>query len=196
MAGGGAGGAAPTNTGPGTVGSIAGTSGIGMGGGVLPAGTPRMSGNGEGLPMADGFGGGIMTPQATPQQLTPQMAPQQMQQRPMSPLMQQQMMRQQQMRGLQAALMQMLGQYNQPMQRQQFMPMPQYQSQALQYRPNMAQAQQALNRTATTQEEARRAAAAPQGSSISKLWGNNDDAVRREWQELEYRNAINGNTGG
>jgi hypothetical protein len=55
--------------------------------------------------------------------------------------------------GLQAAYEQMMGQYNRPMMRQQ--QMPQYQSQARAYRPDMAQASQNLNRTATTQEEAR-----------------------------------------
>ena len=80
--------------------------------------------------------------------------PQQMQQRPMSPLMQQQMMRQQPMfnpmqqqsSGLQAAMMQMLGMRNRPMMRPQMQQMPQYRSPALGFRPNMAQAQQSLNR--------------------------------------------------
>jgi hypothetical protein len=100
-----------------------------------------------------------------------QQAPQQMQQqRAISPLVQQQMMRQQQpmfnpmqqqmMRqqqpmfnpmqqqnsGIQAALMQMMARQNQPMMRPQMQPMPQYQNRTLQYRPNMTQAQQSLNR--------------------------------------------------
>jgi len=65
----------------------------------------------------------------------------------------QQMMRQQPMfnpmqqgSGLQAALMQMLSRQNQPMMRPQMRQMPQYRSPALGFRPNMAQAQQSLNR--------------------------------------------------
>jgi len=72
----------------------------------------------------------------------------------MSPFVQQMMMQrqmpqfnpfQQQMMGLPAALMQMRGQLNQPMMRG---PMPQYGSQGnpLAYRPDMTQANQALNR--------------------------------------------------
>ena len=71
------------------------------------------------------------TPQA-PQQLSPLV--QQMMQRsmPAQPIM-----------GLPAALMQMQGQLNQPMMRG---PMPTYRSPALNYRPNMAPAMEALNR--------------------------------------------------
>lgn len=69
---------------------------------------------------------------------TPQ-APQQL-----SPLVQQMMQRAQpQMSGLPAALMQMQGQLNQPMMRN---PMPTYRSPALDYKPNMAPAMEALNR--------------------------------------------------
>ena len=78
------------------------------------------------------------------------------QQRAMSPLIQQQMMRQQQQpmfnpmqqqsSGIQAAIMQMMGRQNQPMMRPQMQGMPQYRSPALGYRPDMAQAQQSLNR--------------------------------------------------
>jgi hypothetical protein len=73
----------------------------------------------------------------------------------MSPLVQQQMMRQQQpmfnpmqqqSSGLQAAMMQIMGRQNQPMMRQQMQGMPQFRAQALGYRPDMTQAQQALNR--------------------------------------------------
>jgi hypothetical protein len=100
-----------------------------------------------------------MVRQQAPQQ-APQPAPQQMQQRAMSPLLQQQMARQQQqfmpqqqfrpqqqMGGLQQLLNQMMNRF-QPQQRQQRAPMgmPQFRSQALQYRPNMTQAQQSLSR--------------------------------------------------
>ena len=77
------------------------------------------------------------------------------QQQPMFNPMQQQMMRQQQpmfnpmqqqSSGLQAALMQMMARQNQPMMRPQMQQMPQYQNRALQYRPDMTQAQQSLNR--------------------------------------------------
>jgi hypothetical protein len=62
----------------------------------------------------------------------------------MSPLAQQMMQRAQPpMSGLPAALMQMRGQLNQPMMRG---PMPTYRSPALDYRPNMAPAMEALNR--------------------------------------------------
>lgn len=70
-----------------------------------------------------------------PQQMSP-MA-QQMMQRSMAPQSMQPIM------GLPAALMQMQGQLNQPMMRG---PMPTYQNPALNYRPNMAPAMQALNR--------------------------------------------------
>jgi hypothetical protein len=103
-----------------------------------------------------------------------QQAPQQMQQRAISPLVQQQMMRQQQpmfnpmqqqmMRqqqpmfnpmqqqssGIQAALMQMMARQNQPMMRPQMQQMPQYgrpaQMSPLAFRPDLATAQQSLNR--------------------------------------------------
>lgn len=77
-----------------------------------------------------------------------QQAPQQSR---ISPLVQQQMMRQQpqQMSGLQAAMMQLMGQYNQPMMRRQ---MPQYTQQSqgspLAYRPDMSGARAALNNVA------------------------------------------------
>lgn len=69
-------------------------------------------------------------------QAAPQMSPfaQQMMQRSMAP---------QPIMGLPAALMQMQGQLNQPMMRS---PMPQYQNPALNYRPDMTQAMQSLNR--------------------------------------------------
>ena len=72
-----------------------------------------------------------VAPQA-PQQLSP--LAQQVMQRSMAP---------QPIMGLPAALMQMQGQLNQPLMRG---PMPTYRSPALNYRPNMAPAREALNR--------------------------------------------------
>jgi hypothetical protein len=131
------------------------------------------------------------------QMVRQQPAPQQQmqQQRSMSPLLQQQMMRQQQPMynpmqrqsgGLQAALMQMMGRYNQPMQRQQFMP--QYQSQAAQYRPDMGQAQQNLNRTATTNAQAQAAAQAKLQPATQET---DDDAAFKAWQRQQYMNSMN-----
>jgi hypothetical protein len=213
------------------------TPGIGMGGGAMGAGSPATIGSmagtsgvgmGGGLPMAAGFGGGSMAPQAPQQaQPTPEVPTQEMQrqmqqqQRAMSPLMQQQMMRQQQfnpfqqqqmmrqqpfqqqqmmrqqpfqqqqMGGLQAALMQLLGQYNQPMQRQQFMPMPQYQNQALQYRPDMTQAQESLSRVApSVQEQQRLAEEAAAEKARSSMFGTADeDADFQAWQRQQYENS-------
>jgi large subunit ribosomal protein L52 len=111
------------------------------------------------------------------------------------PFQQQQMMRQQpfqqqQMGGLQAALMQLLGQYNQPMQRQQFMPMPQYQNQALQYRPDMTQAQESLSRVAPSVQEQQRLAEEAAAKARSSMFGNTDeDAAMLEWQRQQYRNS-------
>ena len=156
MAGGG--GAAPSTT----QGTQAQVGGFGFGPATQTAINPQAQG---GMPLA----------QQQQQQQQQQPAPQQaMQQRAVSPLMQQQMMRQQpqqqmynpyqqqmmrqqpqqqmynpyqqQTGGLQAALMQLMGQYNQPMMRQQ---MPQYgqrpQTNPLAYRPDMSQAQAALS---------------------------------------------------
>lgn len=156
-------------------------------------------------------------PMASPTQM--QQAPQQamLQQRAMSPLMQQQMMRQQMpqqmynpyqqqmmrqnpyqqqqmMGGLQAALMQMMGRYNQPMQRQQFMPS--YQNQALQYRPDLSQAQQALSRTAVTKAEAQ---AAAEKAALAKLGigdGTGEDDGFLRWQRQQYEASKNQNYGG
>ena len=128
---------------------------------AMEAQTPAQGGVGYSAP-----------PAANPYQsaFNSQQAPQQMQQRAISPLVQQQMVRQQQpmfnpmqqqmMRqqqpmfnpmqqqssGIQAALMQMLARQNQPMMRPQMQQMPQYQNRALQYRPDMTPAMQALNR--------------------------------------------------
>ena len=87
---------------------------------------------------------------------TPQPAPQQMQQSGMSPLLQQQMAQQQQQfrpqqqfqqQGIQQLLNSMMNRF-QPQMQQRQMPMqvPQFRSPALSYRPNMANAQQALTR--------------------------------------------------
>jgi hypothetical protein len=77
----------------------------------------------------------------------------------MSPFAQQMMQRSmapnpmvQEAMGLQAALAQMGAQFNQPMMRSQFMPMPAYQNPALNYRPNMAGTQQNLSRVAPSVE--------------------------------------------
>ena len=85
----------------------------------------------------------------TPQQLTP--FAQQMMQRSMapSPMVQEAM-------GLQAALAQMGAQFNQPMMRSQFMPMPTYQNPALSYRPDMTSAQQSLSRVVPSVAEQQR----------------------------------------
>lgn len=88
-----------------------------------------------------------------------QQAPQQSR---ISPFVQQQMMRQQpqQMNGLQAAMMQLMGQYNQPMMRRQ---MPQYSQQPrmspLMYRPDISNARAALNNVAPSVELQQRLAA-------------------------------------
>jgi hypothetical protein len=87
----------------------------------------------------------------------PQPAPQQMQQGAMSPLLQQQMAQQQQQfrpqqfqpQGIQQLLNSMMNRFQPQMQQRQMpMPMqaPQFRSPALSYRPNMANAQQALTR--------------------------------------------------
>lgn len=84
-----------------------------------------------------------------------------------SPLVQQQLMRQQpqqmyspqQISGLQAAMMQLMGRYNQPMMRSQ---MPQYSQQQrspLAYRPDISNAQTALNNVAPSVELQQRRAA-------------------------------------
>lgn len=80
--------------------------------------------------------------QPAPQQMSPLVQQTMQRQMPQfNPI--QQMLMQRQMMGLPAALMQMQGRLNQPMMRG---PMPVYQNPALAYRPNMAPAQQALNR--------------------------------------------------
>jgi DNA-binding protein Fis len=91
-----------------------------------------------------------------PQTISPLVQQQMMRQQQGFNPMQQMMMRQQQQpmfnpmmqqsSGLQAAMMQMMGRQNQPMMRPQMQGMPQYRSPALGYRPDLANAQQSLNR--------------------------------------------------
>jgi hypothetical protein len=87
-------------------------------------------------------------------------SPQQMQQRPMSPLVQQQMMSRQMgpqnFQGLQGLLSQMMARYQNPQQMMRRAPMPQYRSSALNYRPNMTNAQQNLSRVAPSVAEQQR----------------------------------------
>jgi hypothetical protein len=89
-------------------------------------------------------------PAFSSQQTAQQAAPQQMQQRSMSPLVQQQMMPQapQSLQGLQGLMSQMMSRYQSPFQTMQRAPMPQYRSSALDYRPDMTNAQQNLSRVA------------------------------------------------
>ena len=91
-------------------------------------------------------------PQAAPQQM------QQMQQRSMSPLVQQQRMSQapQNLQGLQGLMSQMMTGYQTPFQMMQRAPMPQYRSSALNYRPNMTNAQQNLSRVVPSVAEQQR----------------------------------------
>jgi hypothetical protein len=89
-------------------------------------------------------------PAFSSQQTAQQAAPQQMQQSSMSPLVQQQMMPQapQSLQGLQGLMSQMMSRYQSPYQMMQRAPMPQYRSSALDYRPDMTNAQQNLSRVA------------------------------------------------
>jgi hypothetical protein len=89
-------------------------------------------------------------PAFSSQQTAQQAAPQQMQQSSMSPLVQQQMMPQapQSLQGLQGLMSQMMSRYQSPFQTMQRAPMPQYRSSALDYRPDMTNAQQNLSRVA------------------------------------------------
>ena len=105
-------------------------------------------------------------PAFSSQQTAQQAAPQQMQQSSMSPLVQQQMMPQapQSLQGLQGLMSQMMSRYQSPFQTMQRAPMPQYRSSALDYRPDMTNAQQNLSRVAKSvvlqQKEAAEAEAA------------------------------------
>jgi len=103
--------------------------GIGFGGRVPQTGGPTTIGYVAPTQLTQ-------APAYQPTQTAPQISPfaQQMMQRSMAP---------QPIMGLPAALMQMQGRLNQPMMRG---PMTTYQNPALAYRPNMAPAQEALNR--------------------------------------------------
>jgi hypothetical protein len=106
------------------------------------------------------------SPAFSSQQTAPQAMPQQMQQRSMSPLVQQQRMQQapQNFQGLQGLMSQIMSRYQNPYQMQMRAPMPQYRSSALNYRPDMTNAQQNLSRVAKSvvlqQKEAAEAEAA------------------------------------
>jgi hypothetical protein len=203
-------------------GGAMGASPAGMGGMGFMGGMPMSGGGGE--LFAPRIENQMVRQQPAPQQMQQQqraMSPlmqQQMmrQQQPMFNPMQQMMMRQQQqprfnqmqqqfrpqqqfqqqqMGGLQAALMQMLGQYNQPMQRQQFMP--QYQNQALQYRPDMTQAQQSLSRVAPSVQEQQRLAEEAAAKARSGMFGSADeDAAFQDWQRQQYQQYRNAQSGG
>lgn len=161
--------------------------------GTAPAPAPTPVAEPTGLQFGTaGIGTGIVEAQpaqAAPQPAQQTMAPFQqqmmMRQQQYNPYQQQQMMQQnpyqqQQFGGLQAALAQLLGRYNQPMQRQQFMPA--YQNQALQYRPDLSQAKAALGRTAVTSAEAQ-AAAAAKAAGLGQGAEADDFA---QWQRSQY----------
>jgi len=97
-------------------------------------------------------------PAFSSQQTAPQAMPQQMQQRSMSPLVQQQRMQQapQNFQGLQGLMSQIMSRYQNPYQMQMRAPMPQYRSSALNYRPDMTNAQQNLSRVAPSVAEQQR----------------------------------------
>lgn len=107
--------------------------------------------------------------------------------RPMPQQMYRPQMMQQQYGGLQSLLAGLMNRYQQPQQR--VSQMPQYQSSAAGYRPNLAQAQTNLSRTATTKAEAQ---AAAESAALAKLGlqgdasANQDDADFRAWQRRQY----------
>jgi hypothetical protein len=165
----------PVQTGPTTGGPGIGPEGLGLGLGgqmnhmVQPVPMPQQSPQ---QPTAE------LKPNAGPSSFTPMgimandpvsqfgdkppipAAPQQMQQRPMSPLVQQQMMSRQMgpqnFQGLQGLMSQIMARYRNPYQMMQRAPMPQYRSSALNYRPNMTNAQQSLSRVAPSVAEQQR----------------------------------------
>ena len=112
----------------------------------------------------------------TSQQLTP--FAQQMMQRSMAPnpMVQEAM-------GLQAALAQMGAQFNQPMMRQQFAPMPTYQNPALNYRPNLENAQQNLSRVAPSVELQQK-----QAAEAAKIQAEQEAAAQQSQPPLDYSN--------
>jgi len=108
----------------------------------------------------------------TSQQLTP--FAQQMMQRSMAPnpMVQEAM-------GLQAALAQMGAQFNQPMMRSQFAPMPTYQNPALNYRPSLIDAQQSLSRVAPSVELQQRQAAEAAAAEAARLKAEEEEALQK-----------------
>lgn len=185
---GGAVGAAPTQSGQ----QSAPQGGMLMGG-LGPAQGPAQGvmPMGGGLPIAGGGGGELFAPRIEAQQAPQQQmqAPQQMQQQMRAP---QQMYRPQalQSQGLQMLLNRMLSSYQQP---QRALPPPQYQNRALAYRPNLAQAQANLGRTATTQAEAQAAAAAKAAENLAQA---EEDQGFLNWQRQQYLASKNQNYGG
>lgn len=188
-----------------------------MAGGGMGAAAPTSTGQGGGLPMAApaqqapvgapppaeptglqfgtaGVGTGIVQAPQT-QAVQPMARQMPYAQNPYQMQQMQRPMYQPQLQGLQAALMQMMNRYGQPAQRQQFIP--QYQNQALQYRPNMAAAQTNLKRTATSQAEAQAAAAAKAAAALS---GAEEDQDFANWlrnnQRQQYEASKNANYGG
>ena len=128
----------------------------GFGGGMNQMGGMDQMGNMRGMGALGGFGGqmgmggGFQQPQFNPfQQQMMQQQPQrqsryyEQQQPQFNPFQQQQQFQQPQISGLQGLFNQMMGQFQQQQRPQQ---MPRFQSQALQYRPNMQNAQAALSR--------------------------------------------------
>ena len=103
---------------------------------------------------------------------------------------------QQQYGGLQALLNSLVNRYQQPQQR--YSQMPQYRSNALGYRPNLAQAQQSLSRTATTKAEAQAAAEAAARAKLEAERGiSGEDADFLRWQRQQYNLARDSfNSGG
>ena len=196
---GGAVGAAPTSSGQGGGGFFAAGpaqgGSLGLGGlpmaGPTPAATPVPTAVSTPVPDAAGLqfgtagiGTGPVEQQAPQAQATPQP---QMQQPMYRPQMQQQMP---QYQGLQQLLSRMLGTYQQP---QRALPPPQYQSRALAYRPNLAQAQANLGRTATTQAEAQAAAAAKAAENLAQA---EEDQGFLNWQRQQYLASKNASYGG
>ena len=92
------------------------------------------------------------------------------------------------MQGLQQLLSRMMGGYqNRPQygaQRSTPSPMPSYSSAASSYKPDFMRAQEALNRTATSQENARAAAA-----QLADPAQSEDDAAFAAWQRRQYEQS-------
>lgn len=195
---GGAVGGAPTSTGQGGGGFFAAGpaqgGSLGLGGlpmaGPTPAATPVPTAVSTPAPDAAGlqFGtaGTGTAGEPAPIQAAPQAQPQ-MQQPMYRPQMQQQMP---QYQGLQQLLTRMLGNYQQAPRP---LAQPQYQNRALAYRPNLAQAQANLGRTATTQAEAQAAAAAKAAENLAQA---EEDQGFLNWQRQQYLASKNASYGG